>query len=292
MITEGNNPTDGNDPLKDAYQRLQEARDNCIKSDLNNCPLDELTTLTEELKAAKEGFDEALEQHQQTNTVTVGHYTIWKHEFEALESLAKLNGIAIYKVLHGFEATENGRITRVWFPDLGLTDISPLAQLTQLKGLELNDNQIQDISPLAQLTQLTTLDLEGNEIQDISPLAHLTQVKGLFLGINQIQDISPLAQLTQLTRLGLNHNQIQDISPLAQLTLLERLLLNGNQIQDISPLAHLNQLTRLSLDNNQIQDTRENRETLKKLGQQVPRHGGTFHRDTFLKRLRRFLFRN
>jgi hypothetical protein len=43
----------------------------------------------------------------------------------------------------------------------------------------------------------------------------------------------------------------------------------------------LTQLTELSLRDNQIQDSRENEETLKKLDQQAPGHGGTFHRDTF-----------
>jgi hypothetical protein len=36
----------------------------------------------------------------------------------------------------------------------------------------------------------------------------------------------------------------------------------------------LTQLEALSLRQNQIQDTRENRETLKNLAQQVPDHGG------------------
>ena len=51
-----------------------------------------------------------------------------------------------------------------------ISDISPLAGLTNLQGLFLTSNNISDISPLAGLTNLETLDLTGNNISDLSPL--------------------------------------------------------------------------------------------------------------------------
>ncbi|MEL7038769.1 MAG: leucine-rich repeat domain-containing protein [Cyanobacteria bacterium J06592_8] len=47
---------------------------------------------------------------------------------------------------------------------LNLTDISPVAQLTNLESLSLSDNEITDISPLSELTNLKKLYLSGNEI--------------------------------------------------------------------------------------------------------------------------------
>ena len=76
-------------------------------------------------------------------------------------------------------------------------------------------NRISDISPLANLTNLTILYLDNNKISDITHLANLTDLKDLHLNINNIEDITPLANLTNLTRLYLHGNKIIDISPLS-----------------------------------------------------------------------------
>ena len=43
-----------------------------------------------------------------------------------------------------------------------LNDISPLANLTKLENLYLDENNIEDISPWAGLTELDSLDLSRN----------------------------------------------------------------------------------------------------------------------------------
>jgi Leucine-rich repeat (LRR) protein len=135
-----------------------------------------------------------------------------------------------------------------------ITDISPLAELTNLQTLRLNENQITDISPLAELTELTELYLSENRIADLSPLAGLTGLQRLELNRNQITDLLPLAELTGLRVLWLSDNQITDISLLAGLTELRGLRLYSNQITDLSPLAGLTELRVLGLSNNQITD--------------------------------------
>ena len=136
-----------------------------------------------------------------------------------------------------------------------ISNLKPLAGLTQLEHLGLWVNPISDLSPLANLTQLRGLDLGGCDILDITPLANLTQLEWLTLPWNHlIEDITPLANLTQLTRLDLSGNRIVDINPLANLTALEKLWIENNQIVDISPLANLAALKELRIENNQIID--------------------------------------
>ena len=127
-------------------------------------------------------------------------------------------------------------------------DLSPLANLTQLRRLDLGDSQINDISPLADLTNLTYLNLQSNQIRDISPLANLTQLQDLWLVYNSISDISPLANLTQLKRLGLFSNQISNVLPLTGLVNLETLMLGSNPIEDASPLAALPKLKDVDIE--------------------------------------------
>ena len=142
------------------------------------------------------------------------------------------------------------RLNDCWTID----DISSLAHLTQLNWLDLDRNLIVDIRSLAGLTALTSIDLRGNRIIDVSPLANLMQLAELRLSDNQIVDITPLANLTNLIALWLSDNQITDVTALANLTQLTVLLLSNNRIEDISPLENLTNLEQLDTDNNPIFD--------------------------------------
>ncbi len=135
-----------------------------------------------------------------------------------------------------------------------ISDISPIAGLTNLTSLGLGSNPISDISPIAGLTNLTLLGLGGNQISDISPIAGLTNLTSLGLAGNRISDISSVAGLTNLTTLLLQDNSISDITAVAGLTNLTNLLLQDNLISDIAVVAGLTNLTRLYLENNSISD--------------------------------------
>jgi internalin A len=114
--------------------------------------------------------------------------------------------------------------------DNKISDIKPLASLTNLELLSLNDNKISDIKPLASLTKLTFLTLDKNQLIDVKPLASLTNLTQLWLAKNQIIDVKPLASLTKLRVLHLSDNKIRDIKPLASLTKVIILELGGNPI--------------------------------------------------------------
>ena len=150
----------------------------------------------------------------------------------------------------GDEEVEAG----VWINSNSISDLSPLAGLTNLTELWIQRNNISDVSPLAGLTNLTTMSLGNNNITNISPLVGLTNLTALYLRENSISDISPLAGLTELIVLHLHENSISDISPLAGLTSLTVLYLERNNISDVSPLAGLTSLTELYLERNNISD--------------------------------------
>lgn len=82
-------------------------------------------------------------------------------------------------------------------------DISPLANLTKLSGeLSLDGNQISDISTLANLTELTQLLLDENEITDLSALANLTKLTSLFLAVNALSAEAIATQIPDLEARG------------------------------------------------------------------------------------------
>ncbi len=131
----------------------------------------------------------------------------------------------------------------------GLTALSAEERrITSLRGLEyatnltsalLEGNPISNLSPLADLVQLRMLNMAVCQISDIRPLANLTRLESLRLHANQIEDITPLTNLTRLTDLWLADNFIADVRPLENLKLLEELRIHRNLIADYSPLGAL-----------------------------------------------------
>lgn len=51
------------------------------------------------------------------------------------------------------------------------------------------NNKISDIRPLANLTNLTELSITNNQVTDITPLASLTKLNSLGIGTNQITNV-------------------------------------------------------------------------------------------------------
>ena len=175
-------------------------------------------------------------------------------------------------------------LTELDLRNQGLTDadILPLAEMTNLKELQLDGNQITDLTPLAGLTQLEILHLGGDErgnesLQDLSPLSGLNNLKELYLPASSLNDLSPLSGLSGLERLALRGGEnrtsgVTDLSPLAGLTQMRDLYLvistldsldfvsnmtkleslrihtaGESSLQDLSPLSGLTSLKQLDL---------------------------------------------
>ncbi|MBV6621365.1 MAG: leucine-rich repeat domain-containing protein [Rivularia sp. (in: Bacteria)] len=101
-----------------------------------------------------------------------------------------------------------------------ISDLSPLAQLTNLKELYLSYNQIRDLSPLSRLTNLNFLFLESNQIGDLSPLSQLTNLTWLFVGENPIKNKTCPVQPESICEFEKNGDELllpEDIDIVAQL---------------------------------------------------------------------------
>ena len=83
-----------------------------------------------------------------------------------------------------------------------------LAKENEATVLELHGKQISELAPLAGLTNLKTLGLGRNQITDLTPLANLIQLETLWIPDNQITDLTPLAKLTELKMLYLGGNPV------------------------------------------------------------------------------------
>ncbi len=124
----------------------------------------------------------------------------------------------------------------LYLVDCNISDLSSLSSLSSLEHFtKLNlhrNNIISDISPLAVLTNLKWLNLSWNNISVISSLRELTNLEWLSLELNNISDVSPLAELTNLELLNLTKNPITDISPLTELSQNTNIIVGDVNIPD------------------------------------------------------------
>ena len=108
----------------------------------------------------------------------------------------------------------NNWILSTW----GLTSQLPFSQWSKLEVLNLeNDGTISNLMPLAALTSLQELHLENFGLKSIRPLAALRSLRKLHVDHNMFEDLSPLAEFTQLEELTASDNLISSIEPLRQL---------------------------------------------------------------------------
>ena len=180
------------------------------------------------------------------------------------ETLQGLTELRVYRQVTGLTGLQHAtQLEELYLSGSGVRDITPLANLTKLKKLDLKRNQVVSLTPLATLIELEELYLSDNEISDIRPLVNLAKLKKLYLDANQIVDIQALTPLTELELLDLSNNRIRDITPLANFKDLEILNLRTNQISDSSVFAQLTNLKGLYIQSNPIQDVTPLRTLLK-----------------------------
>jgi Leucine-rich repeat (LRR) protein len=158
------------------------------------------------------------------------------------------------------------KVTDLYIRYTKLTDVNALANLTQLKKLDLWKNQLTDVKELGKLTRLTSLSLYQNKLTDARGLADFTQLEHLDLSNNQLTDVRSLVGLTNLVGLQLNDNRLTDLRGLETMAKLEVLnVRNGvwslrreappsGPLTDLSAVAGLTQLETLQLDNQQLTD--------------------------------------
>lgn len=129
----------------------------------------------------------------------------------------------------------------------GLTDISALSTFVHLRFVDLSHNYLTDLNPLAPLTQLLWLKVDNNCLSCLrmQPLAHFPYLQWLSLVLNRVTDLHGLVG-PALECVNLNGNAIKRVSGLHSSSFgnLVTLELRGNKLEttdniDLPNLRHL-----------------------------------------------------
>lgn len=133
-----------------------------------------------------------------------------------------------------------------------VTDLSPLAGLTNLRYLYIARNFVRDLTPVETLTNLDTIDCTSNHVQSLTPLLKCTKLVEIYASTNKIEAVGELAELSKLSVLDISYNEVQDITALMMLSGLRQLYVNDNKIQSIQFVPVIASLERLAVGGNPL----------------------------------------
>ena len=142
------------------------------------------------------------------------------------------------------------KITEINVADnLTITDLNPLAELSDLRVLNCSGTAVSNINPIRNLNKIKELDISNTEITDINNLKYANVVQIFKADNNDIKDISVIAFFRDLNNLSIQNTDVYDIRSLEKCINLRTLHLSSTQVNDLSPLRDLLTLHDLDVSN-------------------------------------------
>ena len=133
------------------------------------------------------------------------------------------------------------------FTNSDVKDIGCVRTMKALTHLDLWGNRLVELGPLAELAELRSLNVNKNFVADLGPLRGATALEVLAVDNNQLESIDVLSGLTNLRQLHLRGNRVRDLAVLERLPKLEVLAIEANPVDDLSVLAKLPSLRFLNV---------------------------------------------
>lgn len=138
--------------------------------------------------------------------------------------------------------------------EIGVTNLEPLKQLTQLEKLECQNIPLKSLAPLTPLTNLYYLDISKTGIDTLAGIENMKYLEVFICTDNELEHINQLASLEKLKEVNLSDNNIEDFSPLNNASLLEKVNITGNKCTDISFVKGKFELTEVIFAKNFVED--------------------------------------
>ncbi|GIL71140.1 hypothetical protein Vretifemale_1751, partial [Volvox reticuliferus] len=137
-------------------------------------------------------------------------------------------------------------------------DIKEAAFSSDVKEIEeliLTNKGATDVTALAQASNLRSLSLAFNSLASLSGLAPLVRLQSLNVSHNQLASLKGLQALSCLVTLNASHNKVVSLAPLSGLNCLADLWIQNNCVAapgELRVLAGLPALQRLAIANNPL----------------------------------------
>lgn len=136
----------------------------------------------------------------------------------------------------------------------GISNISALSTLNQLKVLNLDDNSINNLTALGKCSSLEELHICRNAVTALTPLASLSNLRILDVSLNSIDTIAPIIKCTSLSELNVSDNKLTDLEGIGSLKNLTSLIASKNEIESVEGIEKCTKLEVFNLANNLLVD--------------------------------------
>ena len=250
------------------YTFIDEAVESVVRAEIGNYgeltykDLDDLTEFSSENSSGKiaslEDFKEFL------NLTKVEFYGDTIGDFSPLNEVRGLKTIIINRV----NLTEDNLsqiakcagVTTLDLSECGLTTVAPLAPMTSITTLTLNNNALGGSDGSAPSfgalkdIKMTKLTVHNNGLKSVGGIGEIVSLKTLDISENNITSLDDIGKLSKLDSLIAKDNAIESASGLSFLTSLKTLNLSGNALTDISDLANAKSVSSMDLSGNEIAD--------------------------------------
>ncbi len=123
-----------------------------------------------------------------------------------------------------------------------IRSLDDLIKMPRLKHVFISMQKITDISPLAALTNLEVVDIKNNPITDVSPLGKLEFLKRACLFDTRVTDLSPLASCPMLYELNAGKLPIRSPAAFEGFNKLRSLSLSETTLDTLAGVENLKQL--------------------------------------------------
>ena len=120
--------------------------------------------------------------------------------------------------------------------EAGITDISALSKLTELKTLYMSNGLVSSLEPIAGLKKLEYVDATYNSLRRFPDMSEMDSLTTLIVRANNIFSLSGVEYAPKLTVLDVRDNFIRYVYEVIRMESLESIYLDGNPIQDYSPM--------------------------------------------------------
>jgi hypothetical protein len=173
--------------------------------------------------------------------------TGWKSYFKKRFELAAADSVPMAQ-LYRFVSVDSLNLSG----DRQIRQLTPLAELRDLKFLDISNTAITNLAPIANITFLESLNLANTPTADIKFIKYADKLQALDISATQIEDISELLNLKSLTTLRAEKAPIQSFAVLNEFKNLKELQLSESGFNNMEHIKDLVNLERLVLSKNFI----------------------------------------
>lgn len=136
----------------------------------------------------------------------------------------------------------------------GISDLTPIRNLTELIELDISGTKVFDLTPLKYAHKLQRLNINDTEVRGIAALEGMNELKNLEMRATHVFDFSFISNLPNLLNLNLQKTQLTDLVPVQSLAQLMELNISATPVQDLNGIKELKNLVMLNIDSTRIKD--------------------------------------